>query len=708
MRHVLILFVLIIAGMESRAGRSSISGHVTSSTGKALDSAVVRLTADGGWQFAVRSDASGYFSITGLDSRSYTATISRRGFESQRFVDIQLNVGKVLHLSLDASMHEVHPGASELRTSVYGTRAAKGIAPGRWMAATGSGTSNHTGSGKAAITGTLKDETGTPVVNADVEVSKNGVVCGRGLTDFDGDYGIAGLKRGVYAVKFKFQGRDTAVNGIALATKESRTVNGVIVPLRLAGTVVPTRSRNIETAVDLPATKGGPQESILPATHIPALLSAAELNDFSKWFLWDEMSNPELDAYRKTWKIRPENRISVLVKASNGLALPNADVSLLSNGAPIWEARTDNTGKAELWYDMFRNDSTLDAIMSLHVRAGGAQDVMYSPVTFDQGINTFRSSISCRNPQKIDVAFIVDATGSMGEEIGYLKAGLRDIFSRVADSMPLTHVQTAAVFYRDRGEEFLVRSSMLTDNLVFTENFISSNNAAGGGDGPEALESALGEGLGIGWRPDASARLAFLMTDAPPHGDSLSLLRLEAQVRAYAARGIRLIPIASNRADKSTAYLLRSMALATNGTYLFLSDQHAGDADSLVSVPIIDTAGLNQLVYRVIRNFSTMPECATLELALKDTVAGSAQLDGKRTTWKLSSNQAATDLQVDHDEKSGYLFVSDVNGKLVQRIKVDPSGHSIVDMKQFPAGMYSIRHSWGWDKEVAGTFVLQH
>lgn len=41
--------------------------------------------------------------------------------------------------------------------------------------------------------------------------------------------------------------------------------------------------------------------------------------------------------------------------------------------------------------------------------------------------------------------------------------------------------------------------------------------AAGGGDGPEAMTAALKAASDLDWRPDA-AKMAILITDAPPHG----------------------------------------------------------------------------------------------------------------------------------------------------------------------------------------------
>lgn len=82
--------------------------------------------------------------------------------------------------------------------------------------------------GNATITGTLKDEKGSPIINAYVETRSGGVVRGRELTDFDGIYTIRPLDGGQYEVTFKFQGKEQTIYGISLAADQMRTVNGIL------------------------------------------------------------------------------------------------------------------------------------------------------------------------------------------------------------------------------------------------------------------------------------------------------------------------------------------------------------------------------------------------------------------------------------------------------------------------------------------------
>ncbi len=66
------------------------------------------------------------------------------------------------------------------------------------------------------IYGTLKDEKGVPIINANVEVSKDGIVVGREVTDLDGNYFIKPLSTGIYEVKFSYQALVQIINLVAV------------------------------------------------------------------------------------------------------------------------------------------------------------------------------------------------------------------------------------------------------------------------------------------------------------------------------------------------------------------------------------------------------------------------------------------------------------------------------------------------------------
>ena len=227
--------------------------------------------------------------------------------------------------------------------------------------------------------------------------------------------------------------------------------------------------------------------------------------------------------------------------------------------------------------------------------------------TFIHGANEFQLPLAASLPEnRADVMFVVDATGSMEDEIAYLKKELEDVVSQVKTKQPDMKLQVGSVFYRDIGEEYVTRSAPLSADAVSTINFINQQSADGGGDYPEAVDAALNEAIAQqNWSESARTRILFLMLDAPPHDDSKTLQKLQATITEAAAKGIKIIPIASSGMDKETEFLMRFFSLATNGSYVFMTD-HSGVGNSHVEPTVGDyqVEYLNELLARIITESS--------------------------------------------------------------------------------------------------------
>ena len=121
--------------------------------------------------------------------------------------------------------------------------------------------------------------------------------------------------------------------------------------------------------------------------------------------------------------------------------------------------------------------------------------------------------------QKIDIAFAMDCTGSMGAYIKSVRNNVSAIASKLAHGEKCD-VRFAMVAYRDhppQEKSFISKTFDFTHSASVMENYLSQVSAAGGGDGPEAVDAALQGCLELPWRKDA-AKICVLIADAPPHG----------------------------------------------------------------------------------------------------------------------------------------------------------------------------------------------
>ena len=338
---------------------------------------------------------------------------------------------------------------------------------------------------------------------------------------------------------------------------------------------------------------------ILPAVpnNVKAgMLTAGEVNDFAKWALWSAYLDSSA-MHQQTWGLAPKVRYTVQVTNKHGYPFASRAVSLLdAKGNTRFQAMTDNTGKAELW-----GEGTQIQV----------EDQVIAAKPWNEGINILILDEPCEAPEAVDVLFIFDATGSMGDELHYLQAEMKDVIARAANATGGLAIRTGAVVYRDHGDEYLTRISRLTTDLATTQSFIDKQSANGGGDYPEAVPEALMAALNsAGWDAEACARIAFLVLDAPCHQDSATLALLHEQILNAAAMGVRLVPVVCSGLDKSGEYLLRSMALMTNGTSFFLTDDSGiGNTHIKPTTDTLKVEHLNDMLVRTIVEFSLMPGC---------------------------------------------------------------------------------------------------
>jgi len=132
----------------------------------------------------------------------------------------------------------------------------------------------------------------------------------------------------------------------------------------------------------------------------------------------------------------------------------------------------------------------------------------------------------------LDVALVVDATGSMQQVIQELTDRMNALTVTLKRLVPA--VRVGAVAFRDRGdEEYVTRSADLSRNPAKVRDFLAGLRAAGGGDWEdgilEGLESAIG---GLSWGA-SSKKVVILVGSSPPHDEDMpAVLGLVSNFRA--------------------------------------------------------------------------------------------------------------------------------------------------------------------------------
>ncbi len=473
-------------------------------------------------------------------------------------------------------------------------------------------------------------------------------------------------------------------------------------------------------------------------------LTAGSILDFGKWRMWKDLSDGQFLQFGKMYRFffAEGKRFVVQLASSKGIPVIDAPVVLKQNGVEVWKARTDNTGKAELWANAFTEGMSKGQFFA-EAQAYGKTYTAKNLNPAENGINFIVADGPCSISDQLDVAFVVDATGSMGDEIHYLKKDLDTFIKAVSMRSKDINLRLGSVFYRDNGDEYVHRISPFSSNTVITDNFILDQTANGGGDYPEALESALGQAVNnLAWSSQARARIIFLMLDAPCHLDQAVIDSLHQYIAMAAEKGIRIVPIACSGTDKTTEFIMRSAALLTNGKYLFLTN-HSGIGNSHIepSTDIYAVRSLLDEMLAVTAEFSAVPECdkgLSIETirhidsirmtenpglagdTLKKlvlTAADSARLRDSlilrekgsfgAINWvKIWPNPTEGPLSIKIEADIREVFIADISGKLLQRFDCKQGDLLEPNLGNYSSGIYFVKYptAKGW---VAERIVLK-
>ena len=446
-------------------------------------------------------------------------------------------------------------------------------------------------------------------------------------------------------------------------------------------------------------------------------LTAGEINDFSKWDLWEDIETTDLGGYQKTWNMSLVDRYTVQLMNKKGIPIIDAEVQVFNQDKEVlWTSRSDNTGKAELWLNIFKKENAEK--LYAKVSYNGKTHKIKRINTFHNGINTLEIDEPCNLPNQVDVMFVVDATGSMSDEINYLKVELRDVIQSMQKKNEDLTINLGSVFYRDHGDAYLTKQSEFSDEIEQTIEFIGQQGAGGGGDTPEAVDDALEVAIDkMKWSENAITRLLFLVLDAPPHKNVEVLAKLERLTKKAAEKGIRIIPLTASGIDKSTEYLMRSMALSTNGTYVFLTDDSGvGGSHIKPTTDSYDVETLNELLVRLYVQYTQTPTCQDDQtFAMIDNNEEPTDEQANENpenpveffSFKYYPNPSRGQLTIELETELDECFITDASGKIIQRHTNLQAGQTPIDLSGFPSGIYFIRYMKGEKAETKKLILMK-
>ena len=329
-------------------------------------------------------------------------------------------------------------------------------------------------------------------------------------------------------------------------------------------------------------------------------LTASVTMDNEKYEFWKSLLVPDQEGkalfqnYNKDYAFKTGNRIKLSFKKGTV-----ATVKLLNSDNTEFVGTTDANG---VCYVFAKEDKNSYNITVSYLDKDNNLVSFDDEVTGDKeyDLETLESTRDL-----IEIMFVIDATGSMGDEMNYLKVEITDVIRRVKEMNDNVRILLSVMVYRDKGDEYVTRYNDFTEDVESQISFLSKQYASGGGDFEEAVETALLEASQKQWTNSNSTKILVHVADAPAHDKDVEAWN--AVTLALAAKGIRVLTVASSGIDKKTEYFFRAQSILTNGAYSYLTNDSGigGSHIDATTEEKEEVELLNDLLVRVINGFHT-------------------------------------------------------------------------------------------------------
>jgi hypothetical protein len=182
----------------------------------------------------------------------------------------------------------------------------------------------------------------------------------------------------------------------------------------------------------------------------------------------------------------------------------------------------------------------------------------------------------------MEVAFVLDTTGSMGGLIETAKRKIWAIANELARAKPSPEIRLGLVAYRDRGDDYVTKVFDLDSDLDRVYARLFELQAGGGGDGPESVNQGLRDAVTkLSWtREDRVLKVLFLVGDAPPHMDYDQDVPYAKTCEDAARAGIAVNTLRCG-GDPATEKVWAEIARLAEGTYASIPQE--GGAETVAT-----------------------------------------------------------------------------------------------------------------------------
>lgn len=354
-----------------------------------------------------------------------------------------------------------------------------------------------------------------------------------------------------------------------------------------------------EAALAAPLVKVAPPAVISPP--LAGIVTAGDVDDtlnLPTFLRYQDRTSSEL-GLPKAALDRP---VLAQLRGPTGVPAPGVRVTLREPGAsdPFYDGYSGVDGNVTV----FPAAAGISRLRTVEMRAfpdSGAA-VLSSQFATGQTRQTVALHFeSTWTPDFLDLVFVVDTTGSMGDELAWLTQEIAQITRTAQSAAPGVDIRFGLVTYKAPADPYVVKSYGFTRNVTQFTRWIGSETASGGAGGPEVVADALNTAVQLDWRRGKGERLMFQIGDEPPLAAKTDTYYRAAQTAA--ANGIQIFGVAASGVDPQLEFLMRQGSALSGGRYLFLTDDSGvGLSHAEPTISCYRVTRLNDLMVRVLRS----------------------------------------------------------------------------------------------------------
>ncbi len=293
---------------------------------------------------------------------------------------------------------------------------------------------------------------------------------------------------------------------------------------------------------------------------------------------------------------------------------------------------------------------------------------------------------------RVEVAFVLDSTGSMGGLIEGAKQKIWSIANSIIAQKPTPEVRIGLVTYRDRGDEYVTKKYDITGDIDTVFKDLQSFSADGGGDDPESVNEALHVAVtGLSWTADRNVlKIIFLVGDYPPHMDYRDDVKYPESCRLAVKKGLIINTVQCGDVPQTTP-VWQEIARLSEGSFVALAQ--SGNMTAIATPFDEEIAKVSAALGATVVPYGDRERQAEARGKVEKAMAAPSSVAADRAAYNLASGgkaiQGTEDLVADYGE--GTIDPAKVSAELLppgmQKMSVGERTRYIARQKETRDGL---------------------